>query len=101
MDACVLFKFTLCPIDAGCFPNRVRCQVLEHPMGDPIATIVRHHKIRIRANIVETGKAVLHDLRDACRRGDHRVARLMDSGGRQKFCRRDSDGDGKTGFDLC
>lgn len=62
MYAAVLFELALSSIDARRFPHRFQCQMLEHPVGDLVAAIVANDIVRIRADIVEARKAVLHDL---------------------------------------
>lgn len=73
MYAGVLLELALCPIHARRLSHRLLRQMLEHPVGDLVAAIVADDKIRIRANVVEARKAVLHDLGDAARRCGNRI----------------------------
>lgn len=86
MYTLVSVKITLGTVDLIVFLHRLRCQVLEHPMRDTIPSVIRQHIVRVGADVIETRKAVLHNLRHASGCSDQ--FRFVHDGRRELCCRR-------------
>ena len=62
MNAFVWFEVTFRPVNSVILFDAFRRQMFKYPMGDFIPSIIREHIVRVRTNIIHTGKAVFHDL---------------------------------------